>query len=189
MRKTVKIILFVVIIAVLSTLALIFIPHFEKKNIYKIEYKEIVEANAQKYDMDKYFIYAVIRTESNFDEKAVSKVGARGLMQIMPDAFNWVKSKMGDKRNITYDDMFTPEYNIEYCTFMYKYLLDKYKGDKKLAVAAYHSGMTSVDNWLKDKNISKDGKTIDEFPSKAANHYVNKVMKAFESYKNLYGNE
>jgi len=189
MRKFIKASVVVLIFWGLILVLLIkLLPKLERRYFYKIEFSETVEKFADETGLDKYFIYAVIRTESNFNEKATSDVGARGLMQIMPDAFDWVKFKKNDKREITYDDMFNPEYNIEYGAYLMMYLRNKYNSEK-LAVAAYHAGMTTVDNWLADENVSPDGVTIDEIPSKATNHYVNKVLKAWESYKNLYENE
>lgn len=188
MRKLLK---FSTILIFIIALALIIgffaLPEIERKFVYKIEYSDIVERCANETGLDKYFIYAVIKTESNFNENATSNVGARGLMQLMPDAFDWVKYRMGDKRDITYDGMFNAENNIEYGTHMLMLLKQKY-GSEELALAAYHGGMTTVDNWLKDGTISKDGKTVEEIPSKATAFYVEKVLKAWQSYKNLYDN-
>ncbi len=184
MGNTVKIFSVMLIIVALIIAVVLLMPEFEKKFIYKLDYADKVEETAKKYDIDKYLIFAVIKTESNFNENATSNVGARGLMQIMPDAFDWVKSKLKDERGTTFDDMYIAEYNIEYCTYLLNYLLEKY-GKENLAVAAYHAGMTSVDNWLADDSIAKDG-GISEFPSKTTNHYVDKVLNAYHSYKNLY---
>lgn len=183
-NKAIILAFFLIIVA----LVIFFLPNIEQEYVYKIEYSEIVDKFSEETGLDKYFIYAVIKTESDFDEKATSNVGARGLMQIMPDAFDWVKYKKNDTREITFDNMYDAEYNIEYGGYLLLYLKDKYNSEK-LAIAAYHGGATAVDKWLQDKSISKDGVTIDEFPSDATNHYVNKVLKAWESYKNLYENE
>ncbi len=156
-----------------------------KKYIYPIEYGRYVEKAAYETDIDKYLVYAVIKTESNFDPNATSDVGARGLMQLMEDAFEWVKFRMDDERDISYDDMYTPEYNVEYGSYLIMLLYEEYD-DVETAVAAYHSGRGSVNEWLKDKANSSDGKTLDNIPSETTAHYVNKVMKAYEAYINLY---
>ncbi len=189
MHKTKRLLIIsVLIIIIVVLLGLLIIPKYEREFVYKTEYKEIVEKYAKEYKIDKYLIYAVMKTESNFDEKATSNVGARGLMQIMPDAYDWVKYRLKDKREITYDDMYKAEYNIEYCSYMLKFLLDKYS-DKSLAIAAYHGGMTQVDKWISDGKIKNNGKSVKVFPSKTTGHYVKKVTKAYESYKNLYDNK
>ncbi|MBR4223753.1 MAG: lytic transglycosylase domain-containing protein [Oscillospiraceae bacterium] len=134
--------------------------------------------------MDKYFIMAVIKTESDFDPKAQSEVGARGLMQLMGDAFDWVALRMDDDR-YTYDDMYDPEHNIEYGTYLLKLLYEEY-GDERTALAAYHTGRGRVNSWLADERFSKDGKTLDSIPSSATAHYVDKVMGAYFVYRFIY---
>lgn len=158
-----------------------------RKYIYPTDYSGFVEQAAAETGIDRYLIYAVIKTESGFDEKAESSVGARGLMQLMEDAFDWVKFRMGDERDVSYDDMYDPRYNIEYGSYLIKLLYEEY-GDVETALAAYHSGRGSVNEWLNDPKYSSDGKTLDEIPSRTAKHYVNKVMTAYEGYTNLYGN-
>ncbi len=156
-----------------------------RKYVYPVGYSDMVETASMETGIDKYLIYAVIRTESNFNAEAESEVGARGLMQLMEDAFDWVKFRMEDDRSVTYDDMYDPGYNIEYGSFLLKLLYEEY-GDERTALAAYHSGRGSVNGWLEDKNYSSDGKTLDKIPSDTTEHYVKKVMTAYEGYTNLY---
>ncbi len=65
---------------------------------YPTQYEEYVTKYSVEYNVEPAFIYAVIKTESNFRPKAESEVGARGLMQLMEEAFIWLKSRMGDTR-------------------------------------------------------------------------------------------
>lgn len=150
-------------------------------------YSEFVTQYATEYEMDEDLIYAVIKTESDFDCNAVSNVGARGLMQIMEETFDWIKFRLGDEETV-YDDMFDPEMNIRYGAYLMDYLLEKF-GDKDTAVAAYHSGAGSVSSWLEDSENSADGKRLDNIPSSTAAHYVNKINNALSNYKELYNNE
>lgn len=159
-----------------------------KKYIYPIKYEEYVEKYSQQNSLDKYFVYAIIKTESNFNSDAVSDVGARGLMQIMEDAFDWVKYRMEDERLLEYNDMYNPEYNIEYGSYMMALLYDEY-GNEETALAAYFMGRGKVNGWLKEKEYSDDGETLKKIPSAAAEHYVDKVMTAYSGYTNLYNNE
>lgn len=184
MRKKLSNFLFIVFLAFI-VVGILNIENICKKYIYPIEYGSYVEKAAYETDIDKYLIYAVIKTESNFNPDATSDVGARGLMQLMEDAFEWVKFRMDDERNISYDDMYIPEYNVEYGSYLIKLLYEEY-GDVETAVAAYYSGRGSVNEWLKNKEYSSDGKTLDKIPSDATAHYVNKVMKAYNAYINLY---
>ncbi len=106
-------------------------------------------------------------------------------MQLMEEAFDWLKYRMDDKREIDFDKMYDPEYNIQYGTYLIMLLYNEY-GDEATALAAYHSGRTNVNKWLKDSNYSKDGKVLTDIPSSATKHYVNKVMNAYSGYTNLY---
>ncbi len=178
-----KIIILVAIFIFCSNL----IPKVTKNEIYPKEYEEYVLKYSKEYNIDHNFIFAIIKTESNFDAMAQSEVGARGLMQIMEEAYDWAKFKIKDERDITYDQMFEPEYNIEYGCFMLGYYYEKY-GLFELAAAAYHSGMTTVDNWISDGTISLDNFDVEDIPAGKTKHYVTKVMRYYQSYLNLYEN-
>lgn len=106
-------------------------------------------------------------------------------MQLMEDAYDWVGYRMEDEREISYDDMYVPEYNIEYGTYLLKLLCEEY-GDERTALAAYHSGRGTVNGWLENSEYSADGRVLDKIPSTVTAHYVDKVMRAYEAYKNLY---
>lgn len=154
------------------------------KKIYPCEYSYFVN-KLPTGDVDTMMIYAVIRTESGFDSSAESEVGARGLMQLTEDTFEWVKFRMGDERDITFDDMYNAETNITYGVYLLGLLYDEY-GSYPETLAAYHAGRGAVNSWLENKEYSSDGKTLDKIPIRDTNHYVHKVMKAYEAYKNIY---
>ena len=153
--------------------------------IYPTKYSDIVEKYASKNGLDKYFVYAVIKTESNFDPKAESDVGARGLMQLMEVSYDWVKFRMNNDDMSVYGDLYDPEKNIKYGTYLLKLLYEEY-GCKETAAAAYHTGRGRVNTWLADDRYSSDGKNLDDIPSKVTKHYVSKVMKAYDKYVSLY---
>jgi len=154
------------------------------RHTHPIEYSDFVELAAKEHDLDKFLIYAVIKTESGFDPDAVSNVGARGLMQIMPDTFNWINDHRLDE-DLTYAAMFNPEDNIRYGAYLISYHMRHYNNVDN-SLAAYHAGDGRVDEWLKSKEYSSDGETLHTIPIKDTSHYVNKVNKAYETYIKLY---
>ena len=172
--------------AAVLIIGMIKLPDIARKFIYPKTYRTDIEKYSEQYNVDGNFIFAVIKTESNFDPDATSEVGARGLMQLMPDAYDWVKFRMNDDRVTTFDNMYDPELNIEYGTFMISLLLDEYNGDFETALAAYHSGRGNVNNWLEIKEYSSCGTHLDTIPSSATAHYVDKVMRAYKAYNYLY---
>lgn len=156
-----------------------------RRGMYPQKYQEHVEKYAQEYQVDVNLVYAVIRTESGFDPNAVSEVGARGLMQLMEETFQWVQSKQPGDDGVTYDDMFDPETNIRYGTKLLSLLIEEF-GDADAAIAAYHGGWGNVKAWLKDERYSPDGVHLETTPLKSTNHYIHKINQARRAYASLY---
>lgn len=145
----------------------------------------MVEKYSEENSVDKFLIYAIIKTESNFNSEAVSNVGARGLMQIMDETFQWIRYRLGDSEETEYSQMFDPEQNIRYGSYLIGYLLE-YFGSMDEAVCAYHAGVGSVDSWLENSRYSRDGKTLDTVPASDTKHYLNKIKDALQKYQNIY---
>lgn len=120
----------------------------------------IVKA-ADRYDVDPALIKAIIRAESGYDAKAVSKKGAIGLMQLMPST----AAELG----VT--DGFDPEHNINGGVKYLRKLMDQFDGDIRLALAAYNAGSRNVRTY---RGVP---------PFKATRFYVKKVFRLYEFYK------
>lgn len=100
-------------------------------------FNDIIYDKSRKYNIEPSLIRAVIETESGFDPTAVSKRGAKGLMQLMPNT----------AKSLGVYDPFNPEQNIEGGTKYLKYLLKRFDGDLKLALAAYNAGPAVVEKY------------------------------------------
>ena len=153
---------------------------------YPLRYEELIVARAEEFGLEPWHVAAVIRCESSFRETATSNVGARGLMQIMPDTGAWLAGKFDEEDVYTDDSLYTPEVNIKYGCWFLQWLMARYDGDRTLATAAYHAGHGTVDKWLADPEISPDGKTIPEIPYDSTRTYVSRVLNACEKYQELY---
>ena len=99
------------------------------------DFEEDIHAAARAYDVDPHLIKAVIKVESDFDHRAVSTKGARGLMQLMPET----------AADMNVFNLFDPRSNIMGGTCYLKKLLARFKGDLRLALAAYNAGPTVVE--------------------------------------------
>ncbi|HZJ77382.1 MAG TPA: lytic transglycosylase domain-containing protein [Clostridia bacterium] len=135
------------------------------------------------YDLEKEFLYAVIKTESSFKTDALSSAGAQGLMQITPETFEWLQMKMGGEHLVL--DCNDADLNVKYGAYFLKLLLDEFE-NKNTALAAYHAGRGRVNEWLDNPDFSTDGVTLDSIPYRDTEYYVKKVNKAENIYRNLY---
>ena len=154
---------------------------------YPQRYSEYVTYYAQKYEIDPNIVYSIIRTESGFDPAAQSDAGARGLMQMTEDTFEWIKSKIAPDEPLTFDDLFDPACAVRFGAYYLRLCLDRYGGDVATAAAAYHSGWGTVDSLLNHEDYTGDGKTLPSFPYSRMNHYVEKILRCYKRYTELYG--
>ena len=155
------------------------------RSAYPMKYSNLIDKACAEKGLDRALVYAVVRTESGFDPKAVSAVGARGLMQLMPDAFNWVQMRRGDAATLDHDLLFDPAVNIDYGTTMLKLLQDEFSKTENV-LCAYHAGWGSVKKWLANSDYAPDGTTVTRIPYQDTAAYVAKVTKTMEIYRKLY---
>ncbi len=158
---------------------------FFMKKAYPLQYTDIVAKEATANGLDPALVYSVIKAESNFDPDARSHAGAVGLMQMTPDTFEWVQTKLKSDAEYTEQDLYTPEVNIRYGCKLLAMLLEKYNR-KATALSAYNAGVGTVNAWLKNPNISKDGAALDNIPYEETRNYVDAVLKNYDNYSKLY---
>jgi soluble lytic murein transglycosylase len=159
---------------------------FLLKQLYPIKYDEIINEQSNIYNLEPSFVYSVVRAESDFDKDAVSSAGAVGLMQIMPNTFKWLIKLSKSDVNIDESSLFNPNVNIHYGCYYLRILLDMYNQDKTKALCAYNAGMGNVDDWLDDKEKSKDGKNLDKIPYNETKKYVSNVLAGEYIYNKIY---
>ena len=147
------------------------------KLIFPKKYSNYVIVYAEKYDLDRALVYAVILAESGFDASAKSSSGAMGLMQILPSTASWIASEMGE--NFTDNDLYNAETNIKFGCFYLSYLYKKF-GDTKTAICAYNAGEGAISGWL-DENGKIDESKIAYGETK---NYLKRVMGYYKVYKN-----
>ena len=150
-----------------------------------VRYREQIVREAQQYGLRPAFVAAIILNESSYDPSAVSSVGARGLMQLLPDTGRWVAGKLGI-RDYTDDLLFDAETNLRLGVWYLDFLSDRYGGDPVLVACAYHAGHGNVDTWL--TRYSRDGRTLslDEIPMENTRSYARKVVDSYAIYLENY---
>ena len=125
-------------------------------------YHMFIIQTASHYQIDPALIKAIIMAESGYNTKAVSKKGAKGLMQLMPKT----------ARSLGVEDIFNPHQNITGGVQYFKQMVNRFNGDVKLALAAYNAGSRNVRHY---KGIP---------PFKATRYYIEKVFEYYQIYKN-----
>lgn len=108
-----------------------------KMPLEQAPYGELIRAAAAKYQVDEDLIFSVIAAESNFKPQAVSRRGARGLMQLLPAT----ATRLGVR------DIFDPAQNVDAGTRYLSELLGRYRGDLVLTLAAYNAGPGAVEKY------------------------------------------
>ncbi len=183
-----------VIAALLIALGVYYVVQYRRHLIYAqypLRYKDLIVRMAGEYDLEPWHVAAVIRCESSFDPNATSNVGARGLMQIMPDTGEWLAGKFKEADGFNPDSLYDPETNVKYACWYLRWLMNRYDRDLVLVTSAYHAGHGTVDKWLSDSAVSPDGQTIqpDAIPYGSTRTYVSRVLRAYEKYEELYDYE
>jgi len=166
----------------LSVLASIHSKSWDALNIRFPEVKsQPFSDNANKYQIESSYIYAITRQESSFDEFARSPVGARGYMQLMPNTAAETAKKIGLKEYKEKKQLTEGAINIQLGTAYFDSLLTRYKGNRILATAAYNAGPYRVDRWRGNKEgRAEQGLTMDSWvetiPYKETRNYVKNVL-------------
>ena len=182
-RNIPKIIITSLLLAVLIYIAFFWSNSAIKKRL-PIKYEEYVTKYSMEYNIDKYLVYSVICAESGFDKDAQSRVGAKGLMQLMPETASWLNDKY--KLNLDTENLFDAQTNIRLGCCYLSYLMGRFDNEVLLVLAAYNGGEGNVKKWLNDDKYSKDGKTLYYIPYEETRNYVKKVSTYFKLYKDIY---
>lgn len=154
---------------------------------HPLYYADTITAYADAQELDPALVAAVILCESSYDPKAESRLGARGLMQLMPDTAEWVAHKLGeDGADYSFDNLYDPQTNIRFGTWYLGYLSRRFNGDATKIVCAYHAGQGNVDSWLKNPQYSSDGVTLDVIPTQDTATYASRVLRARDIYRKYY---
>ena len=140
---------------------------------YPIPHREALTASARQWDLDEAMMYSIIRQESRFMPEARSRVGAMGLMQLMPATARWV-AKQIPVQPYSPDMLARPEVNIRMGTYYFRRVLDEL-GHPILATAAYNAGPGRARRW-RDERPLEGAIYAETIPFSETRDYVKKVF-------------
>jgi soluble lytic murein transglycosylase len=144
---------------------------------------ELTEA-AGRAALDPDLVAAVAREESSFYPRARSRVGARGLMQLMPETAR----PMARARRLTFDDgavLDDPGVNLSMGSAFLAGLLREF-GDARLAAAAYNAGPARVKEWWAQRRSDDLEVWVEQIPFNETRSFVKRVMLSWDEYRRLY---
>jgi soluble lytic murein transglycosylase len=150
---------------------------------YPLGWRTELNDAATRAALDPYFVAAVVREESSFDPQARSRVGARGLMQLMPDTARQLAKGRGLPAG---DDMLAdPGANLALGSAYLAGLMKEF-GEPRLAVAAYNAGPARVREWWKTRVTDDVEVWVELIPFDETRFFVRRVMLSWEEYRRLY---
>jgi soluble lytic murein transglycosylase len=146
-----------------------------------LRHEDVIRQQADEKEVDAALIAAVIYSESKFRDQT-SSAGARGLMQITPEAADTI-ARNSNATTFELEDLGDPEINIRYGTFLLAEFLERYDGDEAAALAAYNAGPGNADKW------GGSDLTVEEIGFPETRAYVEEVLEKREEYRREYATE
>ncbi len=153
---------------------------------YPQGYWDSILSYSRQYGQDPYFIAAIIREESQFSPEAVSPVGARGIMQVMPATGEWA-ARLIKLPRFDRSRLFDSDTAIKIGTWYVSQLMKRFRGDPLLAAAAYNAGPDAVASWLGKYGHDERDVFVESIPFSETRGYVKKVLRNYGEYKRIYG--
>lgn len=173
----------IVVVAVLATVAYLFArgPAVWQRLYHPLSHERAIEAAALRHKVNPFLVCAVVNAESGFDADEVSKAGAIGLMQVMPQTARELRQRgLVAETVVAGKELSDPEVNVEYGVAYLRYLIGRYH-EVEVALAAYNAGLRNADVWA---GAGGDIREAIDFPE--TRHFVLRVMRARERYEDLY---
>lgn len=160
-------------------------PWIERTCLYPNTYEETVIEQASENKVSPALVMAIILAESKNHSEATSEPGAVGLMQVMPETAKWIeKERKGDP--IDEELLKDPKVNISVGSWYIAHLLEIFKGNEILALAAYNAGQGHVQEWQEKEHWTESFSDVDAIPFAETREYVKKVLQYKEKYQELY---
>ncbi|MCC5791517.1 MAG: lytic transglycosylase domain-containing protein [Legionellaceae bacterium] len=154
---------------------------------FPLAHADIIQTQLKNKELPEAFIYAIIRQESAFREQVVSPVGARGLMQLMPNTAAMIAQKSKIPYRST-QELFNTEKNITLGIAYLQHLHQRFNGHPVFMSAAYNAGPHQVERWLKDSPPAEMDIWIESIPFHETRNYLKNVMAFFAVYQYRLGN-
>jgi soluble lytic murein transglycosylase len=151
-------------------------------SLFPFPNQKSIIANAREAEINPLLTISVIRKESTFDPTIGSRVGAVGLMQIIPSTADWI----AEQNKITEYELTKPEDNIRMGTWYLAHNHERYNNNSLYAIASYNAGTGNVSNWLEQFSQEDPDLFVEQIPFPETKDYVEGVFGNYWNYLRLY---
>lgn len=153
--------------------------------VYMWDYQQNIITYSRRNKVDPFLVAAIIKNESNFEHKAVSGVGAVGLMQIMPETGRWIAEQMG-LEEYKDSDLYQTKTNIRMGCWYLGELEHEFKNNMALVMIAYNAGRGQTHEWMEKNGWDYNFNDIKAIPFPDTREYVSRVLQDRDKYYLLY---
>lgn len=154
---------------------------------YLAPYRDVLKVRSEQMGLDEAWVYGLIRQESRFIADIKSRVGASGLMQLMPATAKWVASKLGLK-DWRWSQVTDVDTNVNLGTYYLRHVYDTLDSQPVLASAAYNAGPGRARVWRPDTAI-EGAAYAETIPFNETRDYVKRVMSNSTYYAHVFGQQ
>jgi len=158
------------------------------KLAYPMPFKDPLLTYSFKNELDPYLLAGLIRQESEFSAKVVSRSNAHGLTQIMPATGRELARRLGIK-GFNNRMLFEPSVNLQMGSYYLRSLINSLDGNLAQALASYNAGKGRVTQWLARGEYRDPAEFVESIPFNETRGYVQSVMRNAGIYRRLYGND
>jgi soluble lytic murein transglycosylase len=153
--------------------------------LFPMPYQAELRRNAKAQNLDPYIVAGLIRQESEFDTRAVSRANAYGLTQVRPGTARQLARHVGLRR-VNTAVLFQPAANLKLGTYYLRTILDQWGGKWEPTLASYNAGKSRVDNWITWAQYEEPAEFVESIPFTETREYVQAVLRNAEVYRRLY---
>ncbi len=156
--------------------------------VYMWPYQQTIVEYSERNQVDPFLIAAIIKNESNFQQQAVSEVGAIGLMQIMPVTGAWIAQEMG-MEDYQEEYLYRTKTNIRMGCWYLGELQYEFRNNPTLMITAYNAGRGQTRHWMEEYGWDYSFQDVEAIPFADTREYVSRVLQDRNNYYRLYCNE
>jgi soluble lytic murein transglycosylase len=153
--------------------------------LFPLQFRDVLESKAAEARLDPALVAALVCQESTFDAGAVSRAGARGLMQVIPTTGRKLARDLGVRYQRA--SLHNPETSLGFGTTYLRQMMDRFGGQIERVLAAYNAGPHRVDAWTALKPDMPAEEFVESIPFTETRFYVMTILASREHYRRLYG--